>query len=852
MRDAVGQRRVRTSVTDITERAKQIRVIEHLNRLYSVLSRVSHAVVRATSPEEFLEQACREVVEGGGFLLAWIGQVDLMTNTVVPKALWGGIGEYVDGITVYADERQEGYGPTGTSIREQRAIVHNDFLHDPDTLPWRKRATPFGIKAAAAFPIEKAGRAWGALTIYSDEVDRFGDEDVRLLDKVAGDVGFALDNLDREFRRQQAEQALKESEEKFFLAFKHAPVMATITVLEDGTFLDVNDKFMEVGGFTREEVLGKTSIEIGWLRAEDRQRLIGALQRQGKFSSMEITSYAKNGRPVDCLYNCQLVTIGGVKRPLTMVQDITERKASEAALQESEAKFRSYIEHAPLAVFVSDREGRLLDFNPAGKKLLGYDSATLTGMNILDLQPQEEREKVLLGFTTLLEKGHVEGEYRLKRRDGSLTWVWFQAVMITDKLSLAYCQDIAERKKAEEERTRVETQLRQAQKMEALGTLAGGIAHDFNNILGIIIGFTEVAKFESGEGSPLLSNLDEVLNASKRAKELVKQILAFSRRSEQEKMPLRLGMIVKEAMRILRPSLPSTIEIKTEVLSKTTVLADPNLMHQVLMNLCTNAAHAMQNEFGILKVRLTDIVLGNESVSSRENLRPGRYVALSVEDSGHGIDPAIIDLIFDPFFTTKQLGEGTGLGLSVVHGIVESHGGTIKVESTPGKGTTFTVLIPAMEADYELKQLEIAVALPRGQERVLVVDDEPLLAEMVKRMLETQGYDVVSRTSGIEALEAFRHQPAEKHFDLVITDMTMPLITGGDLARELSALQPAVPIILMTGFGKKIDAARAKELGIRGFLIKPVTLEELARTVRTLLDERRAGPEKHPGGVERS
>ena len=283
---------------------------------------------------------------------------------------------------------------------------------------------------------------------------------------------------------------------------------------------------------------------------------------------------------------------------------------------------------------------------------------------------------------------------------------------------IGHTMDITERKQAEEERAQIEAQLRQAQKMEALGTLAGGIAHDFNNILGMIMGYTELAKWELDEASPVLDKLDEVLKSTNRAKALVKQILAFSRSTEQQKMPLQLGIIVNEAMRILRPSLPSTIEIKTDVLSKRAVLADPTQMHQVLMNLCTNAAHAMQEEGGILEVTLTDTMLETEHTASQESSQPRRYVELRVRDTGHGIDPAIIHLIFDPFFTTKEKGEGTGLGLSVVHGIVKNHGGKIDVESEPGKGSqVHRNGIPSSYECIHTKNAPAQALLPRGQER---------------------------------------------------------------------------------------------------------------------------------------
>jgi PAS domain S-box-containing protein len=525
--------------------------------------------------------------------------------------------------------------------------------------------------------------------------------------------------------------------------------------------------------------------------------------------------------------------------------DSQRSRLEEQNLQQS-MFLGTLIDAMPYPVVYKDTQMRYLGCNRAFERFTGIKTGQLIGLTVHDIWSEDSAEvlrhtdRELLGRSdrqplifeeTLQDAEGINHDFLIHKaifqgQDGKTAGVI--GVMV----------DITERKRAEEERARIENQLQQAQKMEALGTLAGGIAHDFNNILGIIIGFTELSMYELGKGTPVLDKLDEVLKATNRAKDLVKQILAFSRRSEQQKMPLQLGIIVKDAMKILRPSLPSTIEIRTNVSSKAAVLADPTQMHQVLMNLCTNAAHAMQDHGGILEVNLTDVVLETQPARFRESLQPGRYVELTVKDSGLGIDPGIIDLIFDPFFTTKQAGEGTGLGLSVVHGVVKSHGGGISVESTVGKGTTFTVLIPVLETDYVPEKAGTDISFPTGRERVLVVDDEPMLAEMIKRMLEKQGYDAVSRTSGGDALEAFRNQPAEKPFDLVITDMTMPHITGVDLTRELSKLRPQIPVILMTGFSNKIDADKIKEMGIQGFLMKPVGMEELTATVRAVLDRK--------------
>ncbi|MFZ0927932.1 MAG: PAS domain S-box protein, partial [Syntrophobacteraceae bacterium] len=513
------------------------------------------------------------------------------------------------------------------------------------------------------------------------------------------------------------------------------------------------------------------------------------------------------------------------------VEDITERKLAE----EERVRLVTAIEQTAEAVIITDTNWIIGYVNPAFTALAGYDGTEAIGRHLRLLKSGKHDRTFYRGIRETLAGGQAwSGRLTNTKKDGSLFESEVTASPVRNKSGaiinyVAIHRDIARQVK-------LESELRQAQKMEALGTLAGGIAHDFNNILGVIMGFTELAKFELGKGSPILRKLDEVLKAADRAKELVKQILAFSRRTEQQKIPVPLGLIVKEALRILRSGLPSTIEIKTDVFSKAAVLADPTQLHQVLMNLCTNAAHAMQDQGGVLEVRLTDVLLEGESAASPEGLKPGLYVELTVKDTGCGIDPAIIDSIFDPFFTTKKQGEGTGLGLSVVHGIVKSYEGQIDVESEPGKGTKFTVLIPALKIECVPIKAEDQTLLPRGRERILVVDDEPQLAEAVEQMLINLGYDVVTRTSGMEAIEVLCRQPHEKRFDLVITDMTMPHFTGADLADELRGFQPVVPVILMTGFSNNMDAEKAEDLGIQGFLMKPVTLGQLAKTVREVLD----------------
>jgi nitrogen-specific signal transduction histidine kinase/ActR/RegA family two-component response regulator len=390
-------------------------------------------------------------------------------------------------------------------------------------------------------------------------------------------------------------------------------------------------------------------------------------------------------------------------------------------------------------------------------------------------------------------------------------------------------RDVTETKK-------LETQLRQAHKIEAIGTLAGGIAHDFNNILTAIIGYTELTREDLPEGSRMQSNMQEVLKAGIRARDLIGHIMAFSRQDEGQRRPVQIGLIVKEVLKLLRASLPTTIDIRQDIKSQSDLISgDPTEIHQVLMNLSTNAGHAMREKGGVLEVRLVDEDLDAGAASQHPDLKPGPYLTLTVSDTGCGMDPEVMERIFEPYFTTKEVGEGTGMGLAVVYGIVESHGGAVTVDSTPGKGTTFQVFFPIIQTE-EVEEVGIVEPLPTGRERVLFVDDEKALVDIGKQILERLGYEVAARTSSIEALEAFKAQP--HRFDLVITDQTMPNMTGEDLAKELMRIRPDISVILCTGYSHMISEDKAKAMGIRGFIMKPILRRDIAYTIRRVLDQK--------------
>jgi signal transduction histidine kinase/ActR/RegA family two-component response regulator len=389
-------------------------------------------------------------------------------------------------------------------------------------------------------------------------------------------------------------------------------------------------------------------------------------------------------------------------------------------------------------------------------------------------------------------------------------------------------RDITVQKKLEE-------QLRQSQKMEAMGTLAGGIAHDFNNILTAILGYSELAMTRISPSDPVARDLQYIANAGERAKDLVQQILAFSRQAPHERKPFQPHLVVKEVLNLLRASLPSTIEIREDLPSECgTLLADPTQLHQILMNLCTNAYHAMRETGGVLGVSLARITIGEEDRASGSDLTPGDYVVIGVSDTGCGMAQKDLVHIFEPYFSTKNKREGTGLGLSVVHGIVKSYQGHIAVSSEVGRGTSFHVYLPMIAKGPSQDEEVSSAIVPNGTERLLVVDDEEVISTLLQRLLQSLGYQVTISCNSLEALTLIDQDPMA--FDLLLTDMTMPQLTGFELARKVLAIRPELPIILCTGFSETINKEQAQALGIRAYLMKPVSLQELGQTVRRVLD----------------
>lgn len=481
-------------------------------------------------------------------------------------------------------------------------------------------------------------------------------------------------------------------------------------------------------------------------------------------------------------------------------------------LKAAEANLRRIITSNADAIVIVDKSNNVRFINPAAENLFGRKSDDWLGKPFgFHLKPEDVSE-----FKITRDNG---GDVIAEMRTVEIDW--------EDKPAfLSSVRDITERRN-------LESHFRRSQKMEALGTLAGGIAHDFNNLLGVIVGNADLALLDVEDIHPSHKNLVKIRKACLRARDLVRQILTFSRQSERELQPLKLGPIVKESIQLLRASIPSNIEIRHDIdVQSDTINGDPTQINQILLNLCSNAAHAMRDDGGVLEIHLSEITLDPLDVRAFQNLYPGRYAKLTVSDSGHGIKPEIADRIFDPFFTTKRVGEGTGLGLSVVHGIVTNYGGEIEVRSELGNGTTFDLYFPLNDEPAGKEKSEDK-RLPVGKERILFVDDERELVTALSSGLESLGYEVVPTLGPLDALDAFRAKP--DGFDLVITDMTMPKMTGDRLAIEMMKIKPEIPVILCTGYSELINEDQAKKLGLKALIMKPILLQEMAMTIREIL-----------------
>jgi len=633
---------------------------------------------------------------------------------------------------------------------------------------------------------------------------------------------------------KQAEEELRESEEKFSKVFHYAPVLITLSNMDDGTYLDVNQTFSEVSGFSRGEAIGRTSVDLGWISREDRMRLIEEMQAHGSVRGMDLKLLTKDKREIYCIYNGEFIQTKNLRLLLSIALDITERKRAERSLRESEESSRLLIEQAPIGIGIM-QDGVLTQVNPQFLKVFGYDSMLeVLGLPVEEFYSPEDRSLItqrckdrLLGKPLPV---HYEVRGLKKNGESFDLEVWPTVVDYYGKPAiLTFCADTTETKS-------LRSQLLQAQKMEAIGTLAGGVAHDFNNLLQVASGYSELLLNDKSPDHPDYDKLHTINATAKRGADLVKRLMVFSRKGDTKLRALDLNHEVTQIKKLLDRTIPKMIAIELSLQGDLPVInADPVQVEQILLNLAINAKDAMPESGGKLTIETRNVTLDEEYCRVHLEAKPGQYVMISVSDTGHGMTQETVQHIFEPFFTTKGVGKGTGLGLAMVYGIMKHHEGFINCYSEIGHGTTFRIYFPVVSKEIA-ENLELDSAVPSGgSATILLVDDEEFLCDIGSQILTRAGYTVLTTTNARDALDLYRNQRSD--ISLVLLDLIMPEMGGKECFQELVNINPQVRVILSSGFLSDGTTEEARVFGVRGLVEKPYNMRQLLGMVRDVLDE---------------
>jgi PAS domain S-box-containing protein len=625
-------------------------------------------------------------------------------------------------------------------------------------------------------------------------------------------------------------QALRRSEERFAKVFQRNPVGISITQLDDGRVIDVNDSLLSLLGYSRDEVIGKTTLRLNiWEQNSNRDQTVQMLREGQSIHDQELRIRTKSGELREGLNSIELIELDGEICMLSMLYDITERQRTEAALRDSEEQYRLIAEHSRDLIVLLDPQGRVLYASPSHQPVLGYAPVELIGRNVLTIIHPDDRAPMLREWATLAAKGHIQTTVRVRHANGD--WLVLEtssSILGQQGSTLNVARDVTERK-------RLESQLLQSQKMETVGRLAGGIAHDFNNLLTAITGYADLALEDLPPDSPVRSDIQELRKAADRATGLTSQLLAFARKQMIEPRIVNLNLLINDMEGFIRRLIGEQIELSSLLVPDLgSVRVDTNQIEQVVINLVINARDAMP-QGGRLTIETANVMLDTEYAGEHIDVMAGRFVLLTVGDTGIGMDAEVQEHLFEPFFTTKGPGKGTGLGLATCYGIVKQHGGYILPYSEPGRGTLMKVYLPRVDAPLDPPPSTEVHPNARGEETILLVEDEPAVRELAARVLRGQGYTVLEAGDGLEALRMVEQEHSTR-IDLLVTDVVMPRLGGSELAERLIAMRPNIRVLFTSGYTEDTVLRDGQLATGTHFLQKPFSPVVLAQKVRGILD----------------
>ena len=819
-------------VRDITERKQTEEKLKVLNSLYYMLSQINQSIVHATDMNELFQAVCAISVKFGGFRMAWVGMLDEEARALKPAGQ-SGLDEGFLSLINGTFKNSPSDHPIGKVLMRGERYVCNDFAKDQFALPWGEGASERGYRSFAAFPIQLHSRTVGVFAVNSSRVDFFDRDELDLLDEIAMDISFALENIQKEKERKLAEEALQESTFWVRESQKAGRIGSYVTDFTAG-YWQSSEALDEIFGIDKDF---ERSVE-GWsklIHPEDREAMVKYLERiilQKAPFDKEYRIIRVNDREERWVYGrgeLLFAENGSLLKMFGTIQDVTERKKSEELI----ALHSRALESAANAIVITARDGKIISVNPAFSRFTGYSADEVIGKTLKILNSGTQPVSFYKNLWETILSGQVwRGEIVNRRKNGSLYDEEMTITPVHDAKGqisyfIAIKQDITEKKI-------LHAELVQMQKMESIGTLASGIAHDFNNILGIILGYAALIERNPQTASQSIGLINAAVN---RGASLVRQILTFARKAAVVFGPLEMNIMIKEIVKMLRETFPKTIDISLE-LDKAIppINADATQIHQAILNLCVNARDAMPVG-GILTLR-TGVVDGGSLRNIFPDVLEGNYLHVRVTDTGIGMNEKTQEQIFDPFFTTKEKGKGTGLGLSVVYGVMKEHHGFVNVKSDPGKGSTFNLYFPIPHEHAPTTVVESVEEenIPGGHETLLIVEDEETLLEMLKVAVEGKGYHVITANDGLQALEVYRSRKDE--IDLVVTDIGLPKITGELLFGELKKLNPSVKVILVSGY---IDVNLKSEIlkaGVKEFIQKPYFPDDALKKIREVLDQK--------------